>query len=172
MNKFFLPARHGAMLAIVLGLTLASPAVSPAQSAVKFTSFQYLLDLSTTPATFNIEGVATHLGRFMGKGQVALTPGEETGSLVGAGPVVLRAANGDLLVGNMTWTIDAPSADNKRATAIHFRWSDSVMFSDGTTVTNTGRFVTKRPPGGVAKSDAEVRSAILFFAVFGPIFVR
>jgi hypothetical protein len=50
------------------------------------------------------------------------------------------------LVGVVTWDIAAPENDIHN-TSIHFSWRDSVTFSDGTVVGNTGRFVTDRPPG-------------------------
>src|SRR5213075_887692 len=63
------------------------------------------------------------------------------GSLVGEGVVVFEAANGDLLVGIMTWHVD-PAVDDLSLASIHFSWRDSVEFDDGTIVSNTGRFVT------------------------------
>jgi hypothetical protein len=169
MNQFTFPCRNGAILAFLLGLLLCSPAQLPAQAPVKLQKFQGVVDFSTTPPTLTMEGIASHLGRFTGKGQVAFAPGEQPGTMVGSGPVVLQAANGDLLVGNMTWIMSAPDADNKRATSIHFRWSDFVTFSDGTVVSNTGRFVSKRPPGLVIILTAEERAALLLYVLLRPI---
>ena len=60
--------------------------------------------------------------------------------------MVLTAANGDRLVGVVTWDIGAEQNES-HTTHIHFSWRDSVTFSDGTVVSNSGRFVDNRPPG-------------------------
>jgi hypothetical protein len=62
------------------------------------------------------------------------------------GVAVFKAANGDLLIGAVTWEVLAGSGDF-RTTHIHFSWRDSMEFSDGTVVFNTGHFVRARPPG-------------------------
>jgi hypothetical protein len=60
------------------------------------------------------------------------------------GVAVLAAADGDLIVGVVSCQVDASGAGQ-----MHFSWRDSVEFSDGTVVSNTGRFQRKRPPGVV-----------------------
>jgi hypothetical protein len=118
-----------------------------AESPVKMKNFQGTIDFSTERTTpFTLNGTASHLGKFTGHGEVDFVPGEEAGTLVGDGVVVFKAANGDLLVGVVNWEADA-EVDGERASHIHFSWSDSIMFSDGTIVSNTGRFEESRPPG-------------------------
>ena len=122
--------------------------VAHAESPVKMHKFVGSIDL-TAPGPvipFTLAGEASHLGKFTSVGEVVFTPGQQTGTLVGNGVVVLTAANGDLLVGVVTWDVSA-AADDMRTTSIHFSWRDSVTFSNGTVVSNTGRFVSDRPPG-------------------------
>jgi hypothetical protein len=123
-----------------------SPAVA-AKSPVKMTKLEGTVDLSAgSPFPYVLEGNASHLGKYEAYGEVEFEPGEEDGSQVGEGPVVFVAANGDLLVGFATWDVSA-EADDVSEAHIHFAWRDSVEFSDGTIVANTGRFVKDRPPG-------------------------
>lgn len=71
-----------------------------------------------------------------------LVPGQDEGTFVSEGVVVFEAANGDLLAGVTTWEVDGDQVGQ-----MHFSWRDAVQFSDGTVVTNTGRFVEDRPLG-------------------------
>jgi hypothetical protein len=92
------------------------------------------------PSTFVLAGTAPHFGKFASYGEIAFRPGE----LEGVGVAVLEAANGDLIVGVVSCHLDASGVGQ-----IHFSWRDSVEFSDGTVVSNTGRFVRHLPPGVV-----------------------
>src|SRR5262245_13540196 len=116
---------------------------------------------------FVLSGTASHLGRFSAYGEVEFVPGEEPGWLLGTGVVVFEAADGDLLVGNVTWQV-APG-DEFRATRIDFVWGDSVQFHDGTVGFNTGRFaeVDGRPAGLVVIAIITILAAILF-----PVFAQ
>src|SRR6185503_21311642 len=117
------------------------------ESPIKLNKWTGAIDLSAEgPAPFVLTGKASHLGKFSAYGEVAFVPGEEEGSLIGDGVVVFEAANGDLLVGVVTWNVDAAEGDF-RTSSIGFHWRDSVEFSDGTVMTSTGRFVESRPPG-------------------------
>ena len=93
-------------------------------------------------STFVVAGTAPHFGKYRGYGEVALQPGDEEGSMVGVGVAVVEAADGDLLVAVVALQINADGSSQ-----IRFSWRDSVEFSDGTTVSTTGRFVMHRPPG-------------------------
>jgi hypothetical protein len=105
------------------------------------------IELSTDgPSPFVLQGNASHLGKYMCYGEVELLPGAEAGALEGQGPAVIQAANGDLIVGIVTWQIDA---DGNGQTS--FSWRDSVEFSDGAVVSSTGRFTSSRPAGAVSK---------------------
>jgi len=98
------------------------------------------------PSPFILQGNASHFGKYTCYGEVEFSPGPQAGSLVGEGPAVIRAANGDLIVGIVTWQVDA---NGNGQTAFH--WSDSVQFSDGAVVSSTGRFTTSRPAGAISK---------------------
>src|SRR5262249_26486215 len=140
-------ARHSALLVALLSFSLVLPRPAAAESPVKLQNFEGAIDLQASgPKPFTLTGTASHLGNFTSFGEVRFAPGENPGSLVGTGPVVLQAANGDLLVGIVTWEVDA-GTDDFRATQMHFSWRDVVEFDDGTTATNTGRFIDDRPPG-------------------------
>ena len=77
-----------------------------------------------------------------------------------AGVVVFTSANGDLLVGGTEWVVNGENISE-----MHFRWRDSVEFSDGTVIANTGRFVTDRPPGLVVIAIIAILIGLLLPAV-------
>jgi hypothetical protein len=134
-------------------------------SPVKLNHWSGIVDLSSAGNTpFELAGTASHLGQFLAYGEVEFLPVGGNGSLVGAGPVVFTAANGDLLVGVVTWDV-RPEAEGARATRLHFSWRDAVTFSDGTLVANTGRFVSSRPPGLVVIAIIAILFGLLLPAI-------
>jgi hypothetical protein len=126
----------------------AFPVQLRAESPVKLQKFIGAINLAAAPGPipFTLEGQASHLGNFTSRGEVKFTPGTQPDTYVGTGPAVMRAANGHLLVGVVTWEVSARDGEF-RSSHMHFRWSDSVTFSNGDVVSNTGRFVDDRPPG-------------------------
>jgi hypothetical protein len=77
---------------------------------------------------------------------------------------VFDTANGDVLVGVVTWEVDP--ADGDFATSrVHFSWRDSVEFGDGTIVSSTGRFLHDRPPGLVVIAIIAILIGLLLPAV-------
>jgi hypothetical protein len=158
---------HRKMVTMVLVVALYTSSVSPASavSPVKMKNFAGKVDVSATgPTPFELAGTASHLGQFTARGEVHFLPVGQNGALVGAGVVVFEAANGDLLVGATTWDV-GPELGAERSTKLHFSWRDSVTFSDGTTVVNTGRFATSRPPGLVVIAIIAVLIGLLLPAV-------
>jgi hypothetical protein len=166
MIRSMLAGRNKVTMVVVAAFffaTSAGPALA-AKSAVKMKNFEGTIDVDAEgPAAFTLDGTASHLGRFTADGEVEFRPGTQAGSLVGEGVVVFEAANGDLLVGNVTW--DVPAGGEFRTSAIRFVWADSVEFSDGTVVFNTGRFVTDRPPGLVVIAIIAVLIGLLLPAI-------
>jgi hypothetical protein len=79
--------------------------------------------------------------------------------------VAFTAANGDLLVGVVTWDVGAEVGGNRPA-RLHISWRDSVTFNAGTLITNTGRFIDSRPPGLVVIAIIAVPIALLLPAIF------
>ena len=155
------------MVTMVLVVAMYTSSVSPvsAVAPVKMKNFAGKVDVSATgPTPFELAGTASHLGQFTARGEVEFLPVGQNGALLGAGVVIFEAANGDLLVGATTWDV-SPEIGGNRTTQIHFSWRDSVTFSDGTTVANTGRFVTSRPPGLVVIAIIAVLIALLLPAV-------
>jgi hypothetical protein len=164
MRRFMSHSLLKAALLALLILFGTTPKVVLAESPVKMKNFIGAIDLSAEgPVPFTLEGTASHLGRFTASGEVEFVPGAEEGSLVGAGVVVFEAANGDLLVGNVAWQVEA--GGDFRTSSIHFSWADSVEFSDGTIVFNTGRFVEDRPPGLVVIAIIAILIGLLLPAV-------
>jgi hypothetical protein len=162
MKPLFSPR---AVLIVMLSLSIILPHSALAESPVKLKKWAGAIDINaegTIP--FVLQGKASHLGRFSAYGEVDFVPGEVAGTLVGDGVVVFEAANGDLLVGSAAWDV-AADGDEFRTTHIHFSWLDSVEFSDGTIVSNTGRFVQDRPPGLVVVAIIGVLIALLLPAV-------
>jgi hypothetical protein len=147
-----------ALLVGLLFLGTTPRIVNAAKSPVKVQNANGTLDPAT--GEFRLEGVASHLGRFTALGEIELVPGEEEGSLIGQGVVVFTAANGDQLVGIMTWDLEGTHKGG-----IHFSWRDSVEFADGTVVTNTGRFVDDRPPGALIALEWIFVATILILAI-------
>ena len=123
------------------------PAVAHAQSVVTGPQIKVqgegTLDMNNPDsAVLHLSGTASHLGKFDCSGEIAFQPGEEEGSLEGYGIVAFTAANGDQLVGIITWHINADGTGQAS-----FAWRDAVTFADGTTAESTGRFAESRPPG-------------------------
>jgi hypothetical protein len=99
--------------------------------------------LSTdAPSRFVMSGIATQLGRYNTIGELEFVPGPTAGSLIGSGVVVFIARNGDQLVGVMNWQTNENGGGK-----MSFSWRDFIQFTDGTIVSNTGRFVRNRPAG-------------------------
>lgn len=131
------------------------------KSAVKMQAWKGAIDYVVDgPSAFTMQGTASHLGKFTAIGEVNLVETDVEGVLEGTGVVVFAAANGDLLVGSTTWRVNGDSDS-----AIHFGWRDSVEFSDGTVVTNTGRFVNDRPPGLVVIAIIAILVGLMYPAV-------
>lgn len=89
-----------------------------------------------------VTGSNSDFGRYLALGEVTLAPGQEAGVLEeGTGVGLLRAENGDVIVAEVTCQVTDTGID------VTFHWRDSVTFSTGFTVSNTGAFVDQRPPG-------------------------
>lgn len=147
------------LIAVMVCVALATQPALAGKSAVKMTKLTGSVELTTDePVPFQLSGIASHLGKFTAVGEIQFEEGEEEGSLVGEGVVVFKAANGDLLVGNVTWNV-GPADGDARDSDLHFRWAESVEFSDSTTVTNTGRFTGNRPPGLVVVADSKTTTS-------------
>ena len=167
MKRFMRLSPLKAVLLAVVTVIGTTPRPASAESPVKMKNFIGAIDVTAEGVTpFTLSGSASHLGDFTAYGEVEFVPGEEPGSLVGLGVVVIEAANGDLLVGNVAWEVAA--GDEFRASRIHFSWRDAVEFDDGTVVFNTGRFVDDRPPGLVVISIIGILVGLLLPAVNKP----
>jgi hypothetical protein len=165
MKRFMIRSRKLISMVVLVAFLFRSGVPAYAESPVKMKNFRGTVDiLADGPVPFALEGTASHLGNFQAQGEVEFGPGEEPGSLLGEGVVVFHAANGDLLVGVVTWDVD-PTVDGLAQATIHFKWSDSVEFSDGTIVSNTGHFVECRPPGLVVIAIISVLIALLLPAI-------
>jgi hypothetical protein len=159
MRSFKFSFWQKVMLVALLSLFQVFSPAAIAKSPVKLTNWAGTIDYSSEgPSEFTLQGNASHLGRFRAYGEVELLPID--GALEGEGVVVFEAANGDLLVGTTTWHVNAEGADQMR-----FVWADSVTFSDGTVVSNTGRFVKDRPPGLVVIAIIAILIGLLLPAV-------
>ena len=165
MSRFTRFSCEKVALAAVLSVLLAANPVLAAKSPVKLQKWSGEIDFSTEEtSTFSLQGNASHLGKFTAEGEVDFVPGEDEGTFVGLGVVVFTAANGDLLVGNVTWDVEVDD-EGIGDSRIHFVWADSVEFSDGTVVENTGRFVDDRPPGLVVIAIIAILIGLLLPAV-------
>src|SRR5688572_24222274 len=101
--------RRDVLRALIAAAMASSFKVTPAfaESPIKLQNWKGAINFSTAgTSSFVLEGTASHLGRFTAHGDVEFLPGTN-GSLVGDGGIVFKAANGDLLVGVVTWEADA-----------------------------------------------------------------
>ena len=162
MNRPFNRRRAlGAIAASFASLTVATRTAFASTSAVKMKNWQGTIDyVPYGPSPFMMAGTASHLGQFKAVGEVTLVPVDESSFMLGAGVVVFTSANGDRLVGITEWVVNG-----EEISELHFRWRDSVEFSDGTVVANTGRFVTDRPPGLVVIAIIAILIGLLIPAV-------
>lgn len=166
MSRFIRRMCNSVVLCTMLCFLQVYQPVAHAESPVKLQKFEGRIDI-TAPGPvipFTLAGEASHLGKFTSVGEVVFTPGQIPGTLVGNGVVVMTAANGDRLVGVVTWEVSAENA-GFRTTSTHFSWRDSVTFSNGTVAVNTGRFVSDRPPGLVVIAIIAVLIGLLLPAV-------
>ena len=135
----------------VLTLVSVLMAVSPAraQSPLKIQQWSGAIDFGAQEVSpFELEGVASHLGKFTAYGEVRFDPDlSDEILLVGHGVIVFRAADGDQLVGVVSWTHDLLT---QTGSLHHISWRDAVQFDDTTVVASTGRFAHERPKGIVA----------------------
>lgn len=146
----FIPRMRGCFVfaSIICLVLVCSFRLFADESAVKMVKLDGAVD-RTGPSEvfpFALSGVASHLGKFTGVGEVTFVPGPQPDTELGSGVVVFSAANGEKLVGVVSWELSASESDTHE-TSIRFAWRDYVTFVDGSVVSNTGRFVTNRPPG-------------------------
>jgi hypothetical protein len=166
MKCFFTPSWQQLGLAVLLSFLLALPQEAlAAKSAVKLQKWSGTIDFADDgPSPFSLSGEASHLGNFTAEGEVTFGPVGNDGSMLGEGPVVFTAANGDLLVGTVTWSVDTRGG-KEHTTSLSFHWADSVTFDDGEEVASTGRFVDDRPPGLVVIAIIAILIGLLLPAV-------
>jgi hypothetical protein len=165
MKSFRIFGRKNVVLVVVLACSQAIPPSAYAKSPVKLQKWSGEIDTTAEGVVpFTLEGNASHLGKFTAYGEVEFIPGVEDGTLEGEGVAVFTAANGDLLVGVVTWDVGADES-GFRTSGLHFAWRDVVEFSDGTVVSNTGRFVDSRPPGLVVIAIIAILIGLLLPAV-------
>ena len=121
MKRFIRPTPLKVLLLALLTFLGTTPRVT-GESPVKLNNFIGAIDITAAGVRpFTLSGTASHLGKFTAYGEVVFVPGEDPGSLEGEGVAVFRAANGDLLVGVMTW--DVAAGGNFRTTTAAFRIS-------------------------------------------------
>ncbi len=147
MRRFWISRR---LTTLVVLVSFFARSVTPVVAAptIELKNWSGAIQFSANgPSAFTLQGNASHLGKFTAVGEVQFAPGAEPGSLIGTGVVAFTAASGDLLVGVVTWEVDA--GGDYRASNLHFSWRDSVVLSDGTVLSSTGRFADakNRPPG-------------------------
>lgn len=155
MKGFMIPGPKRAAMLVMLAFLQALPSgcnVGPAAPQLDELAdgFDGTVEFSTERTTpFRLRGLQPRLGEFTADGEVDFRAGEQEGSLIGEGVAVFETANGDKLVGVVTWYAGPEDADGERASDIEFRWRDSVEFSDGTVVVSDGQFENPedRPPG-------------------------
>lgn len=103
---------------------------------------------------FTVAGTTEVFGHYLAQGEATFGAGNEEGVLPDAtGIAVVQAENGDQIVADVFITQSGDRLD------FTFHWRDSVTFSNGTTVSNTGAFVNQRPPGLVVNRTVQTTGA-------------
>ena len=102
---------------------------------------------------YTMEGTAKHVGSYSAFGELKAS--------TGLGTVVLTAANGDQIVGNVKAVADQ---DERTLGGFQLHWQDSVIVG-GRTYVNTGRFASRRPPGLVVIAIIAILIGLLLPAV-------
>jgi hypothetical protein len=142
MHRFLVNQRTLAALMALVSFMPAAPAPAMDESGMTMKKWggriQYV---EQEFSNFELEGVASHIGDFVARGEVMLRPGKQKGTMIGEGVVVFMDDRGDLLVGETTWNVDED--DNLE---MHFAWCDAVKFRDGTMVLSTGAYAENLPP--------------------------
>ena len=166
MNRYLRRSRK--MIAMVVLVAFFARTITPAYAtpSIELKKWSGAIDFSDSGiSSFTLEGNSSHLGKFTAIGEVEFVPGEEEGTLVGSGVVAFEAANGELLVGLVTWEVD-PGGE-VRSSGLRFAWRDFVEFSDGTILHSTGHFADakNRPPGLVVIAIIAILIGLLLPAV-------
>lgn len=141
------------IVALTLTLTLLGTTCSPSQTTNNAGDTQNeaesrgdaVIIAAETPDTFShftVTGKNADFGRYIALGELAFAAGQEAGVLrEGIGTAVLKAENSQQIVADVTCKVFTDGVD------FTFHWRDSVTFSNGSTVSNTGAFVDQKPPG-------------------------
>lgn len=124
------------LAALLTLLTAVSPSAMATPTLKGPLPGEFQFDPDTGLATFQGTGHLTLMGKVAVYGEFLFVPGEDEGSLEGLGVMAIVGANGDVLVANVKWLLDADGIGD-----LEFRWPGEITFSDGTTVKSTGRFV-------------------------------
>lgn len=143
LNPAWLFVAPGALLALV-GFNCTSPAGSGgdlSESDDSATAEVIILESHNGISQFSVTGTTAEFGRYLALGEATIFPGGEEGELDGEGIAVVQAENDDQIVAEVTLKVTDEGFD------ITFHWRDSVTFSNGSTVSNTGAFVDNQPPG-------------------------
>src|SRR6058998_1732539 len=110
MNYWMSLRRKIVTLVVLVAFLTCSVGPASAVSPIKIKNWTGTIDFTTGgPTPFHLAGTASHLGQFT-DGEMEFLPVPEDESLVGVGVAVLTAANGDQLVGVVTWDVD-PEVD-------------------------------------------------------------
>lgn len=119
-----------------------TPASGNAQEQALPTERAVILGSPGGLAQFTITGSAADFGSYVALGEATFVPGQQEGvPFEGTGVAVLTAENRDRIVADVT------CKETNEGFDFTFHWRDSVTFSTGLTVSNTGAFVDQKPPG-------------------------
>lgn len=106
---------------------------------------------------FAVTGITPDFGRYLALGEAALESGGAEGVVLdGLGIAALEAEDGDQIAADVTCKVADDGVD------FTFHWRDSVTFSTGATVSNSGAFVNEQPPGlAIARSRSSLWGPII-----------
>jgi len=131
---------------VAVGWFCAGPECVPTTANTEDTSTRdeqlVVIPSTSGPSQIALTGTTEEFGRYIASGEITYAESEEEGPQSGTGVAVVQAEDGDVIVADLT---SEPQEDG--TTNFTFHWRDSVMFSNGTVVPTTGRFVDERPPG-------------------------
>ena len=149
-NRFISTLQRTLALFALLFITCLAAPMANAQSTTDLKASGSIHFEPRAVSFMDLVGTESLLSKFRAHGEIRFTPtSSPKGSLKGTGVVVIHAANGDQLVGNL-----ALATDTNGIGQIGFDWQKSVQLSNGVVVNSTGRFQKQLPANSKTKVKA------------------
>ncbi|MDR3687875.1 MAG: hypothetical protein P4L46_00750 [Fimbriimonas sp.] len=147
-------------MVILLPLLLVLGFAAPAAFAQTTSDLKASGAIQFTPTGISplaLTGTESLLNRFSCRGELHFTSTSKPGgAMVASGVVVMRALDGDQLVGLVSIKTDATGVGR-----IVFAWREAVQLSNGTILTSTGRFQNDLPDDAEKKVTTKTSTVVI-----------